>query len=315
MGALNTLNCGVSGYGNTGFGSCVLNFDRIAGAFLVPRAYVLTPANIAALQTKLQADAQAADPINRIYPIHYFLGITDNSADVTDQTLGYQSLIEVNPGDYNWLFQYVEGGLCLNKALWKLKKGNWSVLFYDKTFKLFGYKSGSNLKGVPLKKLNVPKWRPNDGNANTMLTQVGFVFEPEYINEMIGFVDTSDLSFALTDILGLQDVALTSLAARAAGVMKIGAVTGCGSVNLFSTYGANLANVAAWVASNAAGALITITSVAQDTNLKGWTVTLDTTDPDYVSGGPVSIQLADPTTLANTPISMPGYESNKLAVA
>lgn len=315
MGALNTLNCGVSGYGNTGFGSCILSFDRIAGAFLVPRSYVLTPANIAALQSKLQTDAQAADPINRIYPIHYFEGITDNSADVTDQTLGYQSLIEVNPGDYNWLFQYIEGGLCLNKALWKLKKGSWSVLFYDKAFKLFGYKSGANLKGVPLKKLNVPKWRPNDGNANVMLTQVGFVFEPSYINEQIGFVDTSDLSIDLTSIVGLQDVALTSLAARAAGVMQIGAITGCGSVNLYNTYGDNLNNVSAWVATNASGALIDITSVGKNANLKGWTITLSTSDADYVSAGPINIQLADPSTLAGAPITMPGYESNKLSVA
>ena len=66
------------------------------------------------------------------------------------------------------------------------------------------------------------------------------------------------------------------------------------------------------VVKNAAGALLTLTSVAYDANVQGWTLTLDATDPDYTAGAPVQVSLAGPTDLSV--LLVKGYESNTITV-
>ncbi len=76
--------------------------------------------------------------------------------------------------------------------------------------------------------------------------------------------------------------------------------------DLFST---ELAVAGMWIATNASGGVITITTVTADPTTKGWIFALDTSDPDYpVAGGYVYINLAAPSVL--TAGGVEGYESS-----
>lgn len=307
---LNELTC-VTGGGNTGVGECPLDIKNMVGAILAPSNLVIAAADTASASvflTKLLALATEALPANRIFPIHGFEQITDNSEDITIQTLGYGGKSVTREGDYDWMFQFIKGGFCLLKSLRKFNKANKGVFFYDANGVVYGVKSGTDLKPIPLVFFHASPPKVNDG-TNTSIYGARFVFKPTYLADNIGFVEMS-----LADILtveGLQDVAL-SAGTRATNVLKATAKTGCGGVNMYDEYSTELAVVGAWVAKNPAGAVLTITSVAVDANISGWTITLDASDPDYSVGVDVTLSLADPVTLAG--LGVTGFESNSIVI-
>lgn len=305
---INQIAC-VQGGSNTGYGECFLNFGTIAGAFLVPKGFEITPAQAQDLQQTLQDAAFAADPKERIYPIHSFEQVTNNSEDKTIQTLGYGGKYPVREGDIDWTFQFIQGGLCLLKALRKFNGAGKQVLFYDSNGVLFGQKIGENLAGIPLQFFWANPWTPNDG-SNATIFAIQFVFKPKYVNDDLGFLKSD---FDLGQIQGLQNVVLSVLSG-AAPAPVVGATTGCDGTNLYGMFAAELAVVGNWKASNGAtGADLTITSVAEDANANGWTVTVDAVDADYpAAGGTIILQLADPQTLAAAGVT--GFESLKLSI-
>lgn len=307
MPELNKKVCVVGGT-NTGFGDCVLSFGTIVGAFLVPKDLELTPSDLADLEAKLKDLAMDADPKQRIYPIHYFEGITDNTEDKTIETLGYGGKYPVREGYYDWMFRFLQGGICLLKSLQQFNGTGKYALFYDANGVLFGQKSGDNLKGVPLSYFWADKWRPSDGSAAPNYS-VQFVFRPEFINQYLGFVEAD---FPLVEVEGLQNVVLAEGAGSARPVLKITAKAGCDGTNLYDTYSAELAAVGAWKAT-INGNDIDITSVVVDANISGWTVTVDNADPDYVAGEPMIISLADPVALDG--LGVTGFESKTLTIA
>jgi hypothetical protein len=307
MAEINKISCVTVG-ANVGFGDCVFNPLNIVGAFLVPKDFKITPANALALQTFLITEAANPDANARIFPIHGFEQVTSNSESKTIQTLGYGGKAVAREGDYDWMFQFLNGGLCLLKSLRAFNGVGKSVLFYDAAGVLFGWKVGDDLLGVPLVFFWADPWTPNDGSNATIYT-CQFVFKPRYINEQIGFLQAD---FPMETVEGLQTVALKELVGSARPVLKVGASVGCSGESLFDTYSAEIANVLAWDA-KIGGSDIAITSVAVDTNLGGWTVTIDVADPDYVAGSPLVLKLAAVDVLAGLGVS--GYESTRLTIA
>ena len=304
---LNRTICVTEG-SNTGFGDCVLNPSYMAGAFLAPTNFVITKENIAGLQAFLMAAASAALQQNRIFPVHYFEQIETNSEDKTIVTLGYGGKAVVKEGDYDWAFQFFQGGLCLHKALRVFNGPGKSVYFYDANGVLYGTKDGDNLKPIPLSYFWADPWKPNDG-TNATIYMAQFVFKPKYINENIGFIKTD---FNLEDIKGLQTVAIKEAAQSAFPVLKIKAITGCAGEDLFDTYAAELAVVDAWRATSG-GAEIAITSVSQDAALKAWTITVDTADANYNPDAVFQINLVNPPAL--TALAVVGFEGKALTIA
>jgi len=306
---LNKIICLQAG-GNTGTGQCVLTLGGIVGGFLVNSSFALT-ANDMLTDTALLAalnTARLAPKTGRIYPLPAIVTPTDNSEDNVEQTFGYGGIATVREGKYNWMFQYVEGGICVSNALRKFNSQKNSIIFFDQYGTLFGQKVGTTLKGIPLEMFWADKWRMNTG-SEVMATSFRVVFDPKYANDMIGFIKTSDIDLA--SVKGLYNVVLTP-GTRAAGVLKATAIYGCGGDNLYDLYSAELAVVGAWVVTNTTtGALVTISSVAVDTNIKGWTVTVDTADPDYTATiGGLTISLAAPAALAV--LGVDGFESNTI---
>jgi len=311
MSILNNKNCAVGG-GNTGYGDCFLDLKNIVGGILVPssREYTAEETESAAtLLAAIQADILAA-AASRAYPLAAFEGLTDNTEDPTIQTLGYGGLAVTREGLYNLTLQFIQGGLCLSKSLRKFNQSNRSVLLFDANGVLVGWKSGTVLKGIPLDMFYQRPFRFNDGtNVTNYSTQL--VFKPQYLNDLIGFVEMSigDLSA----LRGLQDIVLYETTGSNLPVLKIKAKTGCAGTDLYDLYSTDLASVPLWVATNEDGETIAITSVVVDPTLKAWTVTVDNADPNYPVSGPVYITLAPPIDLNNAGIE--GFEGLTLRVS
>lgn len=307
MAILNRKICVQGGGGNTGFGDCVLSFTNVVGAFLVPTGRRFTPAELEDFQATLQDAARAENPRDRIYPIHNLDVPTNNTEDLTIQTTPYGSKYPVREGDYDWTFQFFQGGFCLLKALRSHNGTGKAALFYDANGVIFGQKIGDDLAGVPLVFFWANPWGISDG-SNASVYSARFVFKPRYINDDLGVVDGG---FNPAVIEGLQDVALRQATGSARPALKVTATTGCGGDDMYDFYPTELAAVGAWKAT-INGAEVTITSVAEDPNVKGWTVTLDADDPDYSPTGTLTISLADPDTLDG--LGVTGYESKRLVI-
>lgn len=322
MGLQNKLICGVNNGGNTGFGECVVDIGLIMGILFVPKNTEFALTDLATLKTALEAAILNDVPSERIYPVQGFVALTDNSEDLTIQTFGYGGKQVVREGDIDLTFQFVDGAFCLNYNLRKANGLNKHFFLIDKNGKLIGTQGSAadTLKAITPSLQWTPPFKLNDGSAVTMYsTRVSF--SPSQINENISFVDFNDAAGTggyayLASLAGLQNIALAKIS-RAVAVLKVSAKTACGTVDLYDLYADDLADEALWVANKdvagVPGAVLTITSVAKDDNAKGWTVTIDTEDPDYSIGAPIWIKLAGPTTLE--PVLGGGYESNNISVA
>lgn len=308
MATINKLVC-VGVGANTGFGDCVLVPGIIVGALLFRRKTEIDATDLEALQASLEALAQAAEPKNRMYPIHGFEQPQDGTEDKTVQTMAYGGKYPVREGSYDWKFQFVQGGLCLHKSLRKFNGTGIHVLFYDANGVIYGVKSGTSLQTIPLQFFWADPWKANDG-ANVTQFWAQFVFKPEYLNDQLGFVKAD---FNISDIVGLQDVALSLGAGSARPALKVLAKAGCDQASLYDLYSTELAVAGAWIATAANGNAITITSVAADAAIGGWTITLDNTDADYAAApAPITIRMAAPSVLAG--LGVVGFESNSLTV-
>lgn len=283
MANLNQLVC-ANQVANTGFSSCFLDLSQIVGAFIVPNGYSLTAAKLLDIQASLALDAKAASKLNRVYPIGDFVSVNSATEAKTVQTFSYGGKKVVREGDYDWTFEFTEGGMCLHKALRAFNSnGGWSVIFFDSSFKLFGTTGvvEGSLYAIPTKVMWANPWTPNDGSKSTMYSfQV--VFEPRFINQDLAYAVAGSY---LTDINGLQDVKITKNTwVENTGVVNVSAVTACGT-NLLDVYPTELAVIGAWKANNkVTGAVITIASVAAVPATKSFNVTLDTADPDFPAG-------------------------------
>lgn len=294
---INQFSCLAVG-GNTGVGDCPLILSKIAGMFIVRSSFALSAANLAsdaALLVALRAAAIADLPVNRLYPVHEFVDIADNSSDPQQQTFGYGPIVNTDDGIYDFLFTYIKGGICLSNQLRKFNGQDVAVIFYDSNNVLFGWRQGDTLKGIPLIQFWANKWRPNTGAA-TLNTGVNVKFNPIYMNEQLGFYKVTD--FALSSIAGLQNATIAQAGVQAAPSFKFKVFSGCNQSDLYDLYSAELAAAGMWSFTNGeTGAAITITSVVVDANIKGWTVLLAVADPDYVSAITIKGTLAAPSVL------------------
>lgn len=310
MSILNVNNCNEAGK-NTGYGDCVKDIKNIVGGFLVPSDFELTAQQMETPDSVIQAlsDAILAAPASRIYPIANFEAITNNSTEPAVFTLGYGRPLTLNDGMYNWRLQFIDGGICLHKNLRKFNGTNRSILLIDADGSLIGWKSGSVLKGIPLKNFYALPFVPND-YANPTGYFVDIAMLPTYLNDSPGWVSL-DLA-TLVGLHGLQNIVLSETSGSALPVLKIKANTGCAVTDLYDLYDDDLADANLWLATDIDGNEITITSVVKDADLKAWTVTLDDADPHYSVSGPIYLTLVNPATLAQAGIV--GYEALTLTL-
>lgn len=300
MTILNKPLCGESG-GNTGVCDCFFDPKKIVRAFLVPTSFRLTAAQLASTALAIAALTAAASadlPANRIYPLPEIEGVTANDEATVFATLGYGTQYPVRDGYYNAQFQFLKGGLSVLTKLQSHNGTGKAAFLLDSDGYLIGTRAeDGGMKGAPLAYFFAPKWGMSDG-TNPSQYFYGMGMKPEYINKNIAFIKLD--SFEVENIEGLKDLSLSLSVARAAGVIRVGVTTDCGD-NMYDQYSAQLADPDNFVVTRN-GAVVNITSVAAVANTKDFTITLDTTDPDYNVAGPFYVSLAAPSVLAGNNI-------------
>jgi hypothetical protein len=313
MGLSNKIICVKPGSGNTATGACVINIARIVGAISIPSGTEIDiSTDLAALKTALTSGTMVDDPLLRYYPIPNLVPQADNSGDLQVQTYPDGTVVVTGEGVYDWTFDLLEGKNCLSSRLRQHNGQNEDILLVDAENHLIGQKGSTAdmLKGYDPSILFALAPVLSQGQDAVTAYRWRLSFAKGQLADNLSLVDFGTDTF-LRSLRGLQDVALNKIS-RTVAVLKIGASTACGSVNLYNLYKTQLAVVGAWVVKNSAGAVITLSSVAADDNVLGWTLTLDTTDPDYVAGAPVNVSWAGPTELSA--LLVKGFESNIITV-
>lgn len=306
---LNQKIC-LAGGANTGFGDCTLNPKNLVGFILAPIGAEIAEADLADFGAFLAGKINSAIPSERWYPVHGFEAVTDNTEDVTIETLGYGGKSVVREGDYDLLFRWIQGGMCLQKALRKFNDSNMAVFLIDGDGMLFGTTVGATMQAIPLVLFYTQPWRVNDGSTGTNYG-VRIAFRPKPVNEDLAFLDVAELGFILSTFKGLQNISLVVLDPENAPITKVRALSGCSRKNLYEDYSTELAVAALWKAYRQSnGAVLPVSTVVVDATLEAFTVTVDFgVDPveSYY------LELVDPEALMAGGVS--GFESIKVLVA
>ncbi len=310
MATLNTINC-LQDVGNTGFGSCVLDFKNIVGAIRLPKGLEI---DITALQTNLIAAAQNSNKALRALPFYNLLATTDGTEDIVVQSFATGAKKVVREGFNDWKFQYVDGGLTLHKNLRMMNNIDADFLFIDADNKIMclAGSTSTKIKGIPVTGgfFHAHPWKLNDGSKVAEYI-VQFTMPVKYTNDLVNVVE-ADFDIPST-VLGLQDVTVTGVAGATAGVYDMTLVTTSVGTNLGDLYPTELAAAGLWTAKNTAtDAAITISGVSYNATTKKFVLTLTTTAPPYPATGTVTINLAAPSVLAAAGVD--GFESTAAAV-
>lgn len=311
-GVKNVLTSCLADAGNTGFGSCFTDIGMPRGLLFVAKNKVYSTADIADLKAAIEADILNDVPSNRLYPLGNIVNITDNTEAPVIQTFNTGAKAVVRNGFYDITLQWEAGGFCVLYALLKANGQNKQFFIYTDKGLLIGTDAGTadepeQFKGINPNLVYAFPFKFSDGTKVTEYS-LNVNFAPEQINQNIAFVDFNDdggLAY-LAGLSGLQNVTLSQLAAPTPTVVKIGAKTACGTVDLHDEFATELAVAGAWVVKRKdTGAVITVSAVANDTVDGGWSLTLTS-----AAGLDVLVSLAGPTELDALDVS--GYESNKL---
>lgn len=317
MEGLNKIFCG-SDVKNTGICECFFDPALIDGAIFVPLKKVFTEAELAdlSIQTTLETAARTIKA-DRIYPLGPFEAITDNTEDPTRQTFGYGTVKTVREGKYNWLFQFINGGLNLSNALRSFNglTGKYGWLLKESKNTLIGTSKKDvngnwGMAAITLADYYARPWRPSDG-TNVTNYGVEVSFDPIYINEKIAFKRVNIDSYLLSEFTGLEDIKLTLVAAVEGGTtIEVSAETDCGSTDVYDLYSEEMAQALAWLLKDVAGEEQTISGVVANDDTKTWTITRS----EGTNADGDTLELAAPSVLSAAPINVVGYESNKLTL-
>jgi hypothetical protein len=307
MSKLNELNCSVFTK-NTGFNACYLDWKLFKGAFIYQSPRTFSAAELANLETTLQDDAFSDVKSTRAYPIHNFVALTDNTEDVIIQTFDYGAKAIVRDGDYDWTFEFQDGGACLTRS-GRTLNGKQYMLFYDSENKILGQDLNGQFSTIPLQFLYFKPFKSATGSAAASYGMRA-VFNARYGNEDSAVVKSD---FDLSEITGLQDIVLEKNGFNHnTGMLNVSIVTDCGASDLYGQYSAKF-TVGLWNASNTqTGAPITITSVTPIAGTSSFNVQLLHSDPDWPADGTISVGLAVPSLL--TAAGIAGYEAVVLEV-
>jgi hypothetical protein len=190
------------------------------------------------------------------------------------------------------------GGLCLYLQVRKFRGQSVSALIIDSNGLLQGVRNTDHsLSGIPIEMFDVATFKRNDGSALSKYL-IRLRYAPSYLDSF-GFVQGTLAQWL--QVMGLQQANLYSGGARVAAVSLIKGTIGCGGEDLYeyaAILGSGSAAAPLWIAKDAvSGNMLTITGVASNANITGYTGTVDTSDPDYNAAHPVIWSLADAATL------------------
>lgn len=304
MGNLNTPVCTLVIGSNTGVPGCTFAPDKIVGAILTDKSYVILDADIPDIIAKLQIAVLAAGK-DRAYPIFRFEEIADNSEDETISTLGYGSKQVTKDGTYDWSFR-MTNGLCFHNHLRGFNMADKKVFFIDSNNYIYGTKVATGMQGFSMDFFYAKPFKIADGSNATQFVARFAMGKPSEFNEYVAFVK-SDVDVE-NNVKGVIDVELYQKAV-VAGKATVGIRTACDKVDLYDTFDDEFADATVWGCTKA-GAAVVITGVVKNAASKGW-------DVSFVGVGDHVLSLVGAAALAAKNIGGApdnGYEGNTLAV-
>ena len=310
---LNLPNCGGStSTFNSGFALCDVIRKEPKALILLDSGVefsLVERASIASFVAALKADTRAVRGA-RAYPIMSLTNFEDKSTEPTKAAVGNLSITQITmqEGVPAFAFQHYKGDL-FHQQLSKAQNANLKLLIIDANYVIYGTKtSGGNLTGFALSEFyaELAKFatasEPAKYPFNVTLSSI-----TEYKENLA----IAQLDSTVMNVSGIVDVDLNTAGAppvQATNVIKISPI-GRGGKNIGILYPTELAVVGAWTAINdQTAAAHTITSVAWDSALSRFNVTLDSTQyTALTSGHTVSVDMADPATLFT--LGVDGFES------
>lgn len=310
---INQKNC-ADDYGNTGHGACFNDIGIWRATIYVDPTQEFSAVDVATLKTGIEAAILNDAPSKRAYPLQGIHTVTPAgdtvAADITFPATGEIVKAAFEPY-YNISVQWQDGAFCVHHSLRKSNRQTRAFFVVDSLGQLIATKGSTadTIKGIKGYSYTQPfGWSVDASNLTKYVTSLSFA--PSQVNEDIAIIDfTNDGGLGyLTGLTGLQNVVMHQTAAKALGVTHVGATTDCGNVDLHAIFATALEDLTAFRARNKTTLKpIAVTAVADDPSNNGWTVTVDTADPNY-SAALVEISLNGPTELAA--LDVVGYESD-----
>ena len=317
---MNIPPCSTAKHYNTGRSDCFIEMQKPIMVIFAPMTHRITAANRADLTT-FKAFIQAEALAGHVFPISDLVLSADNSEDMTVSTDAYGTKKVSKDGDYDWLFESSTGGNCFNAIMRSFNKMNYGVYVVDSDQTLFGTQvtAGGDMRPVTTSFHYTPKFKIANGTDSSKYYLRVALSRPEEINDAgklayIAGNDETGVSIDYpTEVLGNLDVKL-SVVTNANDALTIKARLMCGNLDLYDLFDDELANVAAFKATNAStGAAITITGVTKDATNKGWILAHATAAAALVtSTGAVAWAALTPVGVGGSGEN--GYECDTLAV-
>lgn len=313
MSTLLTPDC--PGYGqNTAVPDCVVDPKHIIGAILIHKSKSFSAADMADLVGALVTNCLLDSKILRGYPVFRFVELKDNSQEPVVASLGYGNGKPVRDGKYDWTFKVLAGGLGRHIKLRSLNKTNRKVLLIDEDNNIYGVKGGTQaaptLTGFALDYFQALPWKLGDG-SNPAVFEVRMALErTKEFNELLGvYPSTSDVE---DNVKGVMDVILTAGTVTATSV-KVTAKTELEGIDMYDLYVDALAVTGAWSIVKADGTVVTVSTAAKDTAIRGWTLGFSS-----IPATTIDVSMKGPATLDGLSVGggagAYGFESDTLTV-
>lgn len=268
---------------NTGPIACDVNRGMpqvmiIGGKTFAPADYATSDTFQAAF---LEAITLGNSDSNKLYPFPEIVNVVNNTEADTTGTTGTGVVLKLRDGRPAYTFGVLVGSN-LEKQLRKFDGATVPVFIFDDKSNVWGsVDAAGNFKGNRAR-IGVTGKPFDDGNsidtAYTTVT-VSFISLKQFV-DFAAFVNTD---FDASELEGLYDIAILEAAAHASNVYKlspeyVNSQLGA-NLKMYDQYEDELAVAALWKAFSGASLTtpLAITSVAKDTALGAYTVTLDTT--------------------------------------
>ncbi len=313
-------------WGNTGGavgGVCSFGLDKVSGFLFTARdkSYDMgTYANEAAFFTALKADALAALPASRLYPMLRVADVTSNTGDVQTLESAYGYLEDTALSQIRWTVNMKDFGLKnlseLNKFAQNRNLAVWPIFMGGNGNDSLMTRIGLDGKNYGFDaRVYVGQPAPATGATKAFQSfMISFEDKDAFLSEKVEFIPTSAGVKFKQQIEGIHPVTL-KLVSAAANAIVVTATDAASGAILGDMYETALEQAGAWLLNLVStGAAVTPSSVTW--NSTGKTLTLAGT----FTTAPHKLTLADPTALAAlTPVpfgngTTGGFESNIIDV-
>jgi hypothetical protein len=304
---LNLANCATpDSVFNVGVPLCDLAKKKMKGVILCDKGVSFSGSDIASAAAFIAAvkTKTTAARGGRVYPIFDINNFEDSTGDPSTGGIGNLTTATIITNDAVPAFRFGYAGTeARHKRIAAMISSSVDVLFVDEGFTVFGTDDGnSGIKGYSVLQAYVytSKFIVSDAvNQYSFRLTLGSI--AEYRDSSL-YVSTNS---GIVGAKGLIDVQLVNKS-NVSNVYKIDAIAD-GGTNLASLYGADIAGLTWTITNQQTGAAIVVTSVAYDSTLVCFTVTVDSTAYTALGTGD-KFQVNGPTAAALAGASVKPFE-------